>query len=314
MQDLDDVRAALGYKTINIYGASYGTRAALTYLRMFPKNVRTLALDSVVEPDFIMLLDAAKDGQAALDFFFARCTADEACKTAFPNLKTEFDSLLSRLETAPAEITIPHPQTNQPLELTVNRELITNMVFNTLYSPDLVATLPLNLHLAYADQNYLPLISQAYLLNADLNDGMFYAVACTEDAPLITVDEAEKRSQGSVFGDRTRSLVAVCEKWPKGTVSTTFREPLVSDVPTLILSGEADPITPPWHAEQVAAGLSNKLHLVFKGMGHGNFSSRCATRLLTSFIETASVSGLDTDCVAVIAPPPFFVNFSGPRP
>lgn len=314
MQDLDAARAALGYETINLYGASYGTRAALTYLRMFPERVRTVTLDAVVDAGFVMLMDAANDGQKSLDFFFARCAADRDCHAAFPNLQTEFDALLKRLDAAPAEITIPHPATNKPLTLTVTRKILTSMVFNTLYSPDLVATLPLNIHVAYADGNYLPLVSQAYLLDARLNDGMFYAVTCTEDAPLITTATAEKLSQGSIFGNRTLDFVEVCAQWPKGSVSAAFRDPVVSNVPVLIFSGEADPITPAWHAEKVATSLSNELHLVFKGMGHGNLSSRCAANLLKDFIESASIAGLETDCVLAIAPPPFFVNFNGPRP
>ena len=223
MTDLDEVRAALGYETINLYGASYGTRAALTYLRMFPERVRTVTLDAVVDPEFVMFMDAAKDGQAALEEFFERCESDEACKTIFPKLRNEFDGLIARLEESPAEITIPHPLTNKPLELTVTRELITSMVFNTLYVPDLVATLPLSIHAAYADENYVPLISQAFLVNAGLYDGMFYAVTCTEDAPFISAQEAAKRSEQSVFGNRTLDFMEICDQWPKGQVSQEFR-------------------------------------------------------------------------------------------
>ena len=314
MTDLDEVRSALGYETINIYGASYGTRAALTYLRMFPEHVRTVTLDAVVDSNFVMFMDAAEDGQAALEKFFARCEADEACKTTFPKLQTEFDGLLARLAESPAEITILHPLTNNRLDLTVTPEMITNMVFNTLYVPDFVATLPLSIHSAYADENYIPLISQAFLVNAGLYDGMFYAVTCTEDAPLISASEAVKRGEQSVFGDRTVDFAAVCAEWPKGKVSPEFRDPIISDVPVLILSGEADPITPPWHAEKVSESLTNDIHLVFSGMGHGNLSSRCSTNLFKTFIESASIDGLDTACVANIQPPPFFVDFSGPRP
>ena len=314
MTDLDEVRAALGYEIINLYGASYGTRAALTYLRMYPEHVRTVTLDAVVDTNFIMFMDAAEDGQAALEKFFARCAADEACNSTFPNLRSEFDDILARLEEAPAEITISHPLTSNPLDLTVTRQMITNMVFNTLYVPDLVSTLPLAIHEAYADENYVPLISQAFLVNAGLYDGMFYAVTCTEDAPLISASEAAKRSEGSVFGDRTEDFLSVCSAWQKGEVSPDFRKPVVSDVPVLILSGEADPITPPSHAEKVAKSLTNEIHLIFSGMGHGNLSSRCSSNLLRSFIESASIEGLDTACVAIIQPPPFFVDFSGPRP
>lgn len=314
MTDLDEVRAALGYETINIYGASYGTRAALTYLRMFPGRVRTVTLDAVVDPGFIIFMDAAQDGQAALDSFFARCEADEACSATFPDLRSEFDELLTRLERSPAEITIPHPLTYKPLELTVDRQMIANMVFNTLYVPDLVATLPLSINAAYTDENYVPLISGAFLVNAGLYDGMFYAVTCTEDAPLISPDEAAQQSEGSIFGDRTLEFADSCAAWPKGDVSPEFRAAVVSDVPVLILSGEVDPITPPLHAEKVAASLTNELHLIFAGMGHGNLANRCTTNLFRDFIESASVEGLDTACVKGIEPPPFFVDFSGPRP
>ena len=314
MTDLDDVRAALGYETINIYGASYGTRAALTYLRMFPEHVRTVTLDAVVDSDFVMFMDAAEDGQAALEKFFARCESDEACVSTFPKLRSEFDGLLARLEETPAEITIPHPLTNNPLELTVTPQMVTGMVFNTLYVPDFVATLPLAIHTAYADENYVPLISQALLVNAGLYDGMFYAVTCTEDAPLISSVEAAKRAEQSVFGDRTVDFAAVCSEWQKGKVSPEFREPVISDAPVLILSGEADPITPPRHAEGVAESLTNEIHLIFSGMGHGNLSSPCSTNLFKDFIESASIEGLDTACVEGVQPPPFFVDFSGPRP
>lgn len=314
MTDLDEVRAALGYETINLYGASYGTRAALTYLRMFPERVRTVTLDSVVDADFVMFMDAAQDGQAALDKFFARCAADEACQTAFPGLESEFAGLLARLDETPAEISLPHPLTNKPVDLTVTSELVTNMVFNTLYVPDLVATLPLSIHAAAADGNYVPLISQALLVNAGLYDGMFYAVTCTEDAPLIDADEAAGNSQATVFVDRTVDFAAVCAAWPKGQVSAEFRAPVQSDVPVLILSGEADPITPPWHAEAVAESLGNDLHLVFKNMGHGNLMSQCGVTLFKNFLESASLDGLDTACVSKVAPLPFFIDFSGPRP
>jgi pimeloyl-ACP methyl ester carboxylesterase len=314
MRDLDAVREALGYETINLYGGSYGTRAALTYLRLFPERVRTLTLDAVVEPGFVIFMDAAQDGQAALEGFFARCEADEACQFTFPHLRTEFEGLLARLEAAPVDITIPHPLTHRPLELTMTRKMIANMVFNTLYAPDLVATLPLAIHAAYVDENYVPLISQAFLVNASLYDGMFYAVTCTEDAPFISAEEAERRSEGSVFGDRTVDFTAVCAEWQKGEVSPQFRDPVHSDVPVLIFSGEADPITPPRHAEEVAESLSNELHLVFSGMGHGNLASRCSTRIFKDFLESASTASLDTTCVQEIQPPPFFVDFSGPRP
>jgi pimeloyl-ACP methyl ester carboxylesterase len=314
MQDLDQVRAALGYDTINLYGASYGTRAALTYLRLFPEKVRTVTLDAVVDPGFVLFQDSAQDGQIALDHLFTRCGADDACRSAFPDLKSEFTKLLNRLEADPVTITMPHPVTSTPLTLTITREMVADTVFTTLYSPDLAAMLPLVIHTAYADDNYVPLVSMSYLLDADVYDGMYYAVACSEDAPLLSLSQTGEHTQDSLFTDHVDEFIKVCEKWPKGSVSEEFRSPLSSDVPVLILSGEDDPITPPSHADKVAHTLKNELHLVFKGMGHGNALNLCSTGLIKTFIENASTTGLDTSCVEGIKPPPFFINFNGPHP
>lgn len=314
MQDLDQVRSALGYQSINLYGVSYGTRAALTYLKMFPDHVRSVVLDAVVDPAFVLFQNAAQDGQKSLDLFFSRCQTDTACASAYPNLKAEFDSILQDLDTSPADITIPHPVTGNPLKLTVTRAFFTNMVFNTLYSPDLVALLPLSIHQAYTEKNYAPLITQAYLMDAGLYDGMFYAVTCSEDAPLISSAKAEQDGAASIFGDRTLDFMDVCKSWPKNDVPAVLRAPVSSNVPVLILSGEADPITPPWHVEALIQSLPNSLHLIFNGMGHGNVTTECATRILDKFIDGASVNDLDVSCVKNVTPPPFFVDFSGPQP
>ena len=143
---------------------------------------------------------------------------------------------------------------------------------------------------------------------------MFYSVACTEDAPLIDVDGAAQNNENSVFSNHTSQLMEVCAEWPKGQVLSEFRQPISSDVPVLMLSGEADPITPPWHANKVAEGLTNEIHLIFPDMGHGNLASRCTINLFKDFIESASTVGLDTSCTKNIQAPPFFVDFSGPRP
>jgi pimeloyl-ACP methyl ester carboxylesterase len=314
MQDLERVRAALGYETINLYGISYGTRAALVYLKLFPERVRSIVLDAVVDPNFIIYEDAASDGQRALDLFFARCKADEACHATFPDLKSEFDAVLQRVEAAPVEITIPHPTTARPLEVTITRTVLTNIIFNTLYTPDLIAMLPLAIHQAYAEENYAPLITQAYLANAGIYDGMFYAVACTEDAPLLSAEIVDRQSTKNLFAESARTFLEVCTAWPQNEPPEVVHAPVSSDVPVLMLSGEADPITPPWHAEQLAEALDNDLHLTFDGMGHGNSSNQCAAKLIDTFIEGASISDLETGCVKQVEPPPFFVDFSGPQP
>jgi pimeloyl-ACP methyl ester carboxylesterase len=314
MQDLDRVRAALGYPSINLYSVSYGTRAALVYLKLFPERVRSIVLDAVVDPAFILNRDTARDGQRALDLFFARCEADEACHSAFPNLKSEFDALLKKAEATPVELTLAHPVTGRPFELTMDWTILTDTVFNTLYVPDLVAMLPFAIHQAYTEENYAPLIAQSYLMNAGIYDGMFYAVTCTEDAPLVSSEEIDQQSEESLFTGMAKTFLEVCAAWPQGQPPQVVHAAVSSDVPLLMLSGEADPVTPPWHAEQFAQSVENDLHLVFQDMGHGNSSNQCAAVIIAQFIEQGSISNIETDCVGQVEPPPFFVDFSGPQP
>lgn len=314
MQDLDRVRAALGYSSINLYGGSYGTRAALVYLKMFPERVRSVILDAVVDPEFVIYQDSAEDGQQALELFFARCEADQACASTFPDLRSEFEALLQRVDATPVQVTIAHPITGEPLDLEIDRRLLSSIIFNTLYVPDLVALLPLAIHQAYVDQNYLPLVTQAYLVNAGIYEGMFYSVACTEDAPLLSEETGESSTEDSLFAGSRAQLLEICAVWPQREPPEVVHAPVSSDVPVLMLSGEADPITPPRYAERLADSLENDLHLIFDEMGHGNSSNQCAAKIIDQFIDQASFGSLETDCVESVEPPPFFVDFTGPQP
>lgn len=312
MRDLDAVRGALGYETLNLYGASYGTRAALTYLRMYPARVRSLVLDGVVSPDYRLFLNTAQDADRALTRAFARCAASADCDAAFPQLETDFDALLADLATDPVTTVVPDPVTTKPLTLTLEPTDVTGLVFPALYTPETVALLPLTIQQARAG-DFAPLIAQAGSVEAGLSRGMFYAVACTEDAPRIDPAEAEARAEDSRFGDMTEPLREICTAWPQGTLSDDFGQPVVSDVPALLLSGEVDPVTPPRYAEEVAEKLSNSRHLVGPGMGHGLIGRGCVSNLVTDFVIAGSAADLDATCVQQLAPPPFFASPNGPE-
>jgi pimeloyl-ACP methyl ester carboxylesterase len=189
-------------------------------------------------------------------------------------------------------------------------------VFNLLYSPDLLSLLPLLVNEAAETGDYGPLVAQslAFAASVDLYQGMFRAVACSEDAALIDVDTAVTLQADSQFPLTAEDFVDACRNWPLADVADTFRQPLASDIPTLLLSGEADPITPPHYAEQVAAGLSNSRHLILPGYSHDVSLVGCVPDVITHFIADGSLTNLDVSCVDEIAPPPFFVSPVGPQP
>lgn len=313
--DLDEVRAALDYDRINLYGASYGTRAALTYMRRFPERVRSAVLDAVAGPELILFMHMPRDGQRSLDLLFDRCEADVGCRAAFPDVRAEYDALLTRLE-QPQPITVADPLTNEPIAFDLTRDRLSQFIFNSLYSAEFQSLLPLSIHHAHETGDYTPLLIQGLAISegTGLYPGLLYAVACSEDAPLIDAEEAEALQLETSFGPTAERFQAICANWPRAEIATDFREPLRSDIPTLLLSGEFDPVTPPEYAEQVAAGLGNSRHLILPGHGHGVIGAGCMPRVVAAFLRTADPSGLDVTCLEELQPPPFFVSFAGPQP
>ena len=315
MQDLDAVRTALGYEQINLLGTSYGSRAALSYMRLFPENVRTVVLNAVTSPELILQLQAPADGQRALELLFARCEADDACRETFPDFATTFNQIVADLGDG-QEVTFVHPTTGEQETITIDGDDLMQVVFTLLYSPDLLSLLPLLVENTAQTGDYSPLVAQAVALNGSsgIYQGMFYAVTCSEDAALLNLDEATAVRGDSQFPLIAEDFLATCENWPLADIADDFRQPLTSNIPTLLLSGEADPITPPYYADQVAEGLSNSQHIILPGYGHDISVTSCMPTVITDFITAGNLEGLDTSCTDEITPPPFFINPSGSRP
>ncbi len=87
------------------------------------------------------------------------------------------------------------------------------------------------------------------------------------------------------------ALEAICSVWPAGPVDAAFKEPLSTDLPVLLLSGDADPITPPRYADMAAVDLSNARHLVGEQQGHGQIAVGCTRRLVADFVDAADAGG-----------------------
>jgi pimeloyl-ACP methyl ester carboxylesterase len=139
MDDLNQVRESLRYGRINLYGGSYGTRAAIVYVRRHSETVRSVVLDSVAPRDMILPLYFARDSQRAFDQLTAACTADPGCAQAFPNLADRFEQLLARLDRNPERVTLTHPRSGKPEQVTFDRLLVSGIVFQALYLPETAA-------------------------------------------------------------------------------------------------------------------------------------------------------------------------------
>ena len=318
MDDLDDVRAYLGYDKINVYGGSYGTRAGLVYMRQHGDRVRTAVLDGVAPTNMRLPLFFARDVQRAFNSLMADCENDTACQAAYPNLSARVRALVERLEKNPPLVPIVHPRTGERGEVRVTPRILMNVFAATLYQPLASSLIP-----ALIDRAEKNDFQGVFALGGgapdpdDLNMsiGMQLSVICAEDAPRITPEESKKESEGTIFGPHVMRLQQQgCEMWPRGTVDASFYEPVQSSIPTLILSGEIDPVTPPVWGEEIAKTLPNSRHIVIPGTGHTAGGTGCGRRLIKAFIDAGTAQNLDTSCVDKITRPPYFVTPAGPNP
>jgi pimeloyl-ACP methyl ester carboxylesterase len=317
MDDLDDVRAHLGYDRINLYGGSYGTRAALVYLRRHGEHVRTMILDGVAPMDMRLPMFTARDAQRALDKLLGDCDADRACKQAFPDLSTRIRNLLQRLEQSPATVRIVHPRTGIAEEVRVEARVVASILFSALYSPLTASIVP-----ALVDQAERNEFQSLFALglagegtSENMSMGMQLSVLCSEDAARVTLADVQQATAGTIFGSHLLgSQLKACEVWPRGAVDASYYEPVVSDVPALVLSGDLDPVTPPTWGEAVVTSLENGRHITVPGTGHGVIGTACGQKLIQDFLDSASAASVDASCVRSIKRPPFFVTPAGPDP
>ena len=317
MDDLDDVRAFLGYDRINLYGGSYGTRAALVYLRQHGEHVRSMVLDGVAPTDMRLPLFTARDAQLALDKALVDCEAERACGHAFPGMALRIRNLIASLEQQPRRVRIVHPRTGIAEDVDVDARLVASVLFSSLYSP-LTASIVLAL-VDRAEQNDFQGLFALALAGEDggenMSIGMQLSVLCSEDSSRVSPEELAKETSNSVFGSHLiGSQLDACAMWPKGKVDAAYYHPIVSDVPVLVLSGEVDPVTPPGWGASVVKHLSRGRHIVMPSTGHGVVSTPCGNQIVTDFVEQGSADDLDTECVASVRRPPFFVTPAGPDP
>lgn len=316
MQDYDLVREALGYEQINLWGASYGTRAAQVYMRLFPDRVRSVVLDSVVPQELILGSEHAIKLDKTVFSVLDRCEADPDCARSFPGTSQQLRELIAYLDENTIETTIVHPSTGETMTIPFDRDALAGSLRFLMYSPASQAMVPLLISEAASTGDFGRLAAQMMIATSGIADtiamGMEKSVTCAEDYPWFPDDD---RNAGLLMGNTMIEVTRVqCDVWPKGEVPDDFHDPIVSDTPVLLLSGELDPVTPPEYAEQVAEHLSNSLHVVAPGQGHSVTPHGCLGDMVATFIETTGFDELDTGCVDSMASSPYFMSLTGPRP
>jgi pimeloyl-ACP methyl ester carboxylesterase len=312
-RDIEQVRSALGYGKINVWGGSYGTRLGQAYARAFPSSVRSLVLDAVAAPDQVIPA-AGRDAQVALDRLFDTCAADAACHRAYPDLRAEFAALVAKVGASGIKLSLPDPRTAAPITVTMTPARLLGTVHNMLYTPADARRLPFLIHGAFQGR-WAPFVARQNVANDFATEGsnallLHLSVVCAEDVPRLT-PQLRAADASMLAAPLTDRIVAICPSMKVPPVP--YAAPTPIDAPALLLSGALDPITPPHRAETAARYMTHAQLIVVAHAGHGVSQLGCAPRLLRDFLDRPGKK-LDARCLSDIPAPTFQLNSAGPQP
>ena len=314
IRDFDAVRDALGHEQINIYGGSYGTRAGLVYMRMFPESLRSVVLDSVGPIEVPIGLFGQSSAQS-FNLVLDHCQQEEACNNAYPNLADEFNQLMTRLEEKPVSIAIPHPRLGTNTEFVISKSKMLGTIFQQLYSVPSRALIPLIIHQAYLN-NYMPLAGLIAMTDGVqmVYTGLLFNITCNEDFPRITEQMSTKDADNNFGGNDSQfAFKKACGIWPQYRPSDDFYQAVTADIPTLILSGGLDPVTPPSNGDYPAATLPNSHHIVVDNVSHGVATStgKCGVLMINEFLTSLTPKELDETCLEEVPAESFMSSLNG---
>jgi len=292
-----DVRAALGYMIVSLYGGSDGTRLAQAYLRRFPSQGGSVVLDGVVPFDNAVPVTYAANAQRSLERVFAACAKSAPCQSAHPHTGADFERLLQRFDAGPIATHVSMNGAVVPVRM--SRGDLGYAVRGMLYY-NVVARLPDMIAHAAETGDVSEFATAYWKREADLEPaiafGLHLSVFCAEDVPFPSEHDIEAATAHTFLGrylfDEYR---AACREWPRAPIAPDARTPVASKVPTLLVSGAFDPVTPPAFAESVQHGLAVSLALVATDGSHGS-TFGCPRQAVLYVLERGMLAGAPTVC------------------
>lgn len=305
--DVEAIRTALGYEQVNLFGGSYGSLLAQATMRDYPKHIRSVAINSTLPLEKSVFVDATTTFANAILRLLDSCAADEACNGAYPDLQTVLFEVIDRLNAEPIPITVTNPMDGQSYDALLTGDAVRGNLGTFLYISHIIPVLPQAIYDVYnGDIELMTQLSSTRLALLDLvSRGMMLSVMCNSDlvgrtpedllditaelpTQLVSTADPEVTIEYGVFG--------ICENWPAQEAGSSVKEPLISDIPTLVLEGEFDPVTPPEYGQLVAGYLLNGYYFEFPGVGHDVLSNECARQIGGAFIADPAQAP-DATCI-----------------
>ncbi len=283
VDDLDAIRAALGYASLNILAVSYGTRIAQAYAARYPDTTGSLVLDSPIPALGSYYKDIPRTLDAAIESVFRQCEQQTACASRYPDLRSDYQILMARVERTPIVINIPAKYNHPATTFHLNARDLRLLIHQLLYGKEFIAAVPMLIH-RLARQNDV----EALPLLLDIGIGMrinsldfavyYLTLAPTEQAPMV----ASAEHRGLAFFDTDPSLFALARE--AGVVARADHAPAVKRAQTLVLSGGMDPIASPQYGDRIEEEGAGK-RVLFSGAGHGvSAAVPCTGKLIAGFI------------------------------
>ncbi|MCA9883833.1 MAG: alpha/beta hydrolase [Anaerolineae bacterium] len=312
--DLNDLRLALGYDSWNLFGVSYGTRLALTAMRDYPEGIRSVVLDSVYPAQVNLFTDYLDNATRALDVLFAGCAANQTCSTDYPNLEATFVQLYNQLNADPQTVQLSS-YTGDDVSIVLSGDKLFDWVFSWLYNIENIENIPRWLsEIAAGDYDSAVRAGLRQELRVyNIDHGMYQAVQCHDEISFTTeADFTHMRDAYPQYASLLSRMLMlnervldVCRDWQPNPTDAIENDPIVSDIPTLLLSGEYDPITPPAWGQLAAETLSHSYFYEVPGVGHAViFSSLCGRQIAADFIDNPDRSPAHR-CLQSAHPPEF---------
>jgi len=305
VDDLEEVRRALGYDRVNLWAVSWGTRVVYLWLKMHPEHIRSVILEGSAPVSFLNPLPHARNAQVAIDSLFAECARQRPCQTSFPNVERELDSVIARLKRSPATVRVAgnNGMTSVPLTWDTFAEGLRLMTYNQ----PRMQRVPLLVHRAFLG-DFKDFVSAAVASNrgtrGSIRFGFLLAITCTEDVSRIDPRTIQHATAGTYLGDtRVRAQMAACAQWPRGVLAPDYGDPVRSTVPAFLLSGTVDPVAGSQLTAEAAKYLPNSIHVIAPG-GHVPFGP-CVDAMERAFLTAANPRAVETSCVRGMRLPDF---------
>jgi pimeloyl-ACP methyl ester carboxylesterase len=312
--DIHDLIDALGYKQVDLYGVSYGTRLALEVMRSFPQRVRSVVLDSTVPAQLSLITSIPSDLARVYSVLFHGCASDASCNARYPNLESVFYADVANLNAHPVTFQTQDSETGKTYTVIFTGNTFADMLFSASYATNIIPALPEMIYQVHQGNDKIPaLLYGPLFLDDSVSWGMYFSVECAEDLAFSSPQAVATAGQAYPQQIRSYELTGlegefpVCHAWNVPAVARSESQPVTSAIPTMVLEGEYDPITPPTNGALAAQSLSKSYQFLFPGTGHGVFlfnPSPCPATMVVQFWRDP-LQRPDGSCIASMGEPQF---------